>query len=326
MTTFPTTNIRWDNNEKDGMDNNNTHVETTTTIPSSAVSTIAPTATLVSDIEINHPLLQTDTDGETTSRIQQNGTTTCSTGSDGTSSTKVPIRILETILTATTAPLATTTTTTTGQPKASAGTVATNSTSSSTNDSMDCSAKRKAVEMEDVDHSSTVPVDDAAATTTTTAAAAFLDSTGTTTKRLRREVPARISWDDRIQSLMEFQSEHGHLNIPIRYKKNPSLGKFVHNTREQYKLYHHKCKPGYQKRCSLSAGRIAELDALGFLWTTDRMQRQNNDWAARLEQLKEYKTTHGVRICILCHAVCVCILACTGKLAKLLQFHFHFLE
>jgi Helicase associated domain len=317
MTTFPTTNIRWDDNENDGMDNNSTHVETTTaTLPSSEVSTIAPTVTVVSDIEINHPLLQTDTDGETTSRIQQHGTTTCSTGDDGTSSTKVPIRILETISTATTAPPATTTTT--EQPKTSAGTVATNS-SSSKNDSVDCSAKRKAVEMEDVDHSSTVPVDDAATTTTATAAAG-LDSTATTTKRLRREVPARISWDDRIQSLMEFQAEHGHLNIPIRYKKNPSLGKFVHNTREQYKLYHHKCKPGYQKRCSLSAGRIAELDALGFLWTTDRMQRQNNDWAARLEQLKEYKIKHGVRICILCHNVCVCVLACTGKLAKLYNF------
>jgi Helicase associated domain len=115
-------------------------------------------------------------------------------------------------------------------------------------------------------------------------------------KRVRRIVPARISWEDRIASLKAYKDEHGDLNIPIRYKKNPSLGKFVHNTREQYKLFHHQCKPGYQKRCCLTAERIAMLNELGFLWTTERVQKQNDDWAMRLEQLKEYKAKHGVRI------------------------------
>jgi Helicase associated domain len=115
------------------------------------------------------------------------------------------------------------------------------------------------------------------------------------TKRARA-APTRVPWEDRVAALTAYKAEHGHLNIPIRYKANPSMGKFVHNMREQYKLFHNKCKPGYQKRCSLTAERIAELDAIGFLWTTERVKRQNEDWESRLEQLKEYKAKHGVRL------------------------------
>lgn len=114
-------------------------------------------------------------------------------------------------------------------------------------------------------------------------------------KKRARHGDARVPWKDRISTLQAYKEQHGHLNIPIRYKANPSLGKFVHNTREQFKLFHGKVKKGYQKRCSLTAERIAELDAIGFLWTTERVKRQNEDWAGRLEQLKEYKSQHGVR-------------------------------
>lgn len=31
----------------------------------------------------------------------------------------------------------------------------------------------------------------------------------------------------------------------------------------------------------------------GFVWTTERTKKQNEDWNVRLEQLKEYKTQHG---------------------------------
>ena len=114
-------------------------------------------------------------------------------------------------------------------------------------------------------------------------------------KRARRAVPSRISWEERLAALIAYKEEHGHLQIPIRYKKNPSLGKFVHNTREQYKLFRNQCKLGYQKRCSLTEERINELNNIGFIWTTERVKKQSDDWNARLEQLKEYKAKHGVR-------------------------------
>ena len=118
--------------------------------------------------------------------------------------------------------------------------------------------------------------------------------TATQPKRARRAVSSRISWEERIADLRAYQEEHGDLQIPIRYRKNPSLGKFVHNTREQYKLFQNQNKAGYQKRCSLTAERIGELNQIGFIWTTERIKKQNDDWNARLEQLKEYKSRHGV--------------------------------
>ena len=63
--------------------------------------------------------------------------------------------------------------------------------------------------------------------------------------------------------LKEYKAEFGDLAIPIRFKRNPSLGKFVHNTREQYKLFHNKTKAGYKKKCSLTQERINELNEMG---------------------------------------------------------------
>lgn len=102
-----------------------------------------------------------------------------------------------------------------------------------------------------------------------------------------------VSWEDRIEMLKRYKAEHGNLLIPIRYKCNPSLGKFVHNTREQFKLFHHKTKAGYKKKCSLTEERIKQLDELGFVWSTERTKRQNDNWESRFEQLKQYKAQHG---------------------------------
>ena len=38
---------------------------------------------------------------------------------------------------------------------------------------------------------------------------------------------------------------------------------------------------------------MQELEAIGFLWTTERSKRQNDDWNKRLDQLKKYKLAHG---------------------------------
>jgi hypothetical protein len=125
----------------------------------------------------------------------------------------------------------------------------------------------------------------------------------------RRTAPMRISWEDRMEMLRKYKGENGSLMIPIRYKKNPSLGKFVHNTREQFKLFHKKTPEGYKKKCSLTAERIKQLDDLGFLWTTERTKRQNEDWESRLTQLKEYKEKHGVstgRIELAYRCCCCC--------------------
>jgi hypothetical protein len=109
----------------------------------------------------------------------------------------------------------------------------------------------------------------------------------------KRASPARVTWEERVHQLTVYKQQCGDLLIPIRFKLNRSLGKFVHNTREQYKLYHKQTPEGYKKKCSLTAERIAQLDALGFVWSTDRTKHQNDDWQSRLLQLKVYKDSHG---------------------------------
>lgn len=108
-----------------------------------------------------------------------------------------------------------------------------------------------------------------------------------------RRTTTRVPWEDRIQMLKEYKETHGDLLIPIRYKEIPSLGKFVHNMREQYKLFHKTAPVGYKKKCSLTAERIIQLEGLGFVWTTNREQRHSSDWNDRLKQLEDYKKKHG---------------------------------
>jgi hypothetical protein len=103
----------------------------------------------------------------------------------------------------------------------------------------------------------------------------------------------RVSWEDRIRTLKEYKDQHGDLFIPIRYKANPSLGKFVHNTREQYKLFHKQTPANYKKKCSLTQERIDELNALGFVWNTQRTERQNEDWEKRYAQLVQFQKQNG---------------------------------
>ncbi len=35
----------------------------------------------------------------------------------------------------------------------------------------------------------------------------------------------------------EFKAQNGHCDVNTRYKANPTLGKWINNQREQYKIY-----------------------------------------------------------------------------------------
>jgi hypothetical protein len=111
----------------------------------------------------------------------------------------------------------------------------------------------------------------------------------------KRRAPVKVPWEDRLAQLRAYKAEYGDLLIPIRYQKDPSLGKFVHNMREQYKLFMGTAPEGYRKRCSLTGERVQQLEEIGFVWSTERKKRQSEDWEARFGQLKKYKEEHGVR-------------------------------
>ena len=88
---------------------------------------------------------------------------------------------------------------------------------------------------------------------------------------------------ERLQELTKYRAEHGSCNVPNKWKGNPALGKWV-NAQRQYYRAKNEGKPS-----SLTAERIARLEALGFEWTL----RSLTPWESRLEELKAYKAEHS---------------------------------
>ena len=69
------------------------------------------------------------------------------------------------------------------------------------------------------------------------------------------------SWEDHFASLLKFKEENnGSVRVPLKYKADLRLGKWVQTQRQQYKLW----KEG--KKSSLNEERIEKLESAGFEW------------------------------------------------------------
>ena len=116
-------------------------------------------------------------------------------------------------------------------------------------------------------------------------------STSTSTSAQAPIKRQKISWEERIQALAKFKSEHNHLNVSQRGKgAEASLGKFVKKMRE-YKKNTDEGKKG-KGIGLLSKERIQQLDDMGFVWRL----RDSNDvisFDGRLAQLQEFKAKLG---------------------------------
>ena len=84
-------------------------------------------------------------------------------------------------------------------------------------------------------------------------------------------------WEEMFRQLEEFQKEHGHNNVPERYKKHPKLGMWVMTQR--------MAKAGGK----LNPERELRLDELGFVWSTSKDDR----WEEMFWELEEFKKEHG---------------------------------
>jgi len=88
-------------------------------------------------------------------------------------------------------------------------------------------------------------------------------------------------WKLRLEELREFHQIHGHCRVPQRYPQNPSLGKWVSKMRSEFQ------KRENGKESSLTDGRIATLNNLGFDWVVYEA------WEIRLQKLREFRQTNG---------------------------------
>jgi hypothetical protein len=92
----------------------------------------------------------------------------------------------------------------------------------------------------------------------------------------------RANWEDRLSELADYRKINGHCNVPHNYSENTTLGKWVNNQRQQYKLH----RDG--KTSTLTNFRIQELEGIGFEWG-----RCNTAWGDRLCELANYRKIHG---------------------------------
>jgi hypothetical protein len=86
-----------------------------------------------------------------------------------------------------------------------------------------------------------------------------------------------VSWEQRYEELKEYQSHVGHVNVPVDYEPNKSLGKWVASQRFQY------------NKGLLANDRIERLAAIGFKWRVRERVVDRMPWEQRYEELKEYQ-------------------------------------
>jgi hypothetical protein len=88
----------------------------------------------------------------------------------------------------------------------------------------------------------------------------------------------RLSWDERYLTLVDFQKEHGHTNVPHYTDGYRTLSQWVGKQK--------RLKPEMSQDC------IDRLDAIGFNWLK-QAARHDQKWTEMLDKLKVYKKTHG---------------------------------
>lgn len=72
--------------------------------------------------------------------------------------------------------------------------------------------------------------------------------------------PNRDIWKSRLHELREYWEANGDCNVPNRFKPNPSLGSWVTNQRQQYRLF----QEGMPS--SMTKERINKLEGIDFEW------------------------------------------------------------
>jgi len=92
------------------------------------------------------------------------------------------------------------------------------------------------------------------------------------------------SWENWLKELRDYKTQHGDVDVPLKYRHNQALGAFVNRQRTEYR----KLQQGLQT--SLTEQRIQSLNDLGFKWAI-RVSR--TPWETRLEELKKFKEQHS---------------------------------
>ncbi|EKX48482.1 hypothetical protein GUITHDRAFT_105629 [Guillardia theta CCMP2712] len=73
-------------------------------------------------------------------------------------------------------------------------------------------------------------------------------------------------WELRFQELLSFRHQHGHCNVPQKYKDNPSLGAWVAQQRRRF------------KHMTLTWDKVKRMEKAGIEWQLRRGRHANGGW------------------------------------------------
>ena len=93
-----------------------------------------------------------------------------------------------------------------------------------------------------------------------------------------------LYWKQMLDRLILFKETFGHVNVPLRYNDDPSLGQWVVNQRILWKKYMVGRSKTISKHDDLTQAKMAALDSLGFCYDVPTFQ-----WYSMLERLVRYK-------------------------------------
>jgi len=95
--------------------------------------------------------------------------------------------------------------------------------------------------------------------------------------------PSGISLEDRIEKLLEFEAENGHMFVPFHYKEKNGLGRFVSNARQ------------LRKSGKMTQEVIAKLDEVGFVWVIPKGPAKDEliEWGKQFRWLVNFHKAKG---------------------------------
>jgi len=90
-------------------------------------------------------------------------------------------------------------------------------------------------------------------------------------------------WQRMLSALIRFKEHYGHCRVPSAWRKNRKLAGWVSKQRSE------------KREGKLSADRMQQLDAIGFVWGPLAMIEADQEvvWARRLAELVAFHAQHG---------------------------------
>mmetsp|Transcript_12717 Transcript_12717/g.27852 ORF Transcript_12717/g.27852 Transcript_12717/m.27852 type:complete len:652 (+) Transcript_12717:232-2187(+) len=108
------------------------------------------------------------------------------------------------------------------------------------------------------------------------------------------------SFEEMVDLLRQYKQQKGDVNVPKSYQSDfgSPLGQFVNNIRHRRRdirsIHGLEFELQITSKYSLTKDRIQALDGMGFQWSTmESSSKQTFSWEERIQQLKEWRHTHG---------------------------------